>query len=92
MSTPQYRPQYQGYAPARAKINALAIIGLISVLFIYPVGIVVGHIALSQINTTGEGGRGLAITALVIGYLLLLAYFLGGIILLGAAHLSDLAP
>ncbi|WP_458113504.1 DUF4190 domain-containing protein [Arthrobacter sp. R1-13] len=92
MSTPQYRPQYQGYAPTPAKTNALAIIGLISVLFIYPVGIVVGHIALSQIKTTGERGRGVAIVALVIGYVLLLAYFLGGIILLWAAHQSAQAP
>jgi hypothetical protein len=35
-------------------------------------GIVFGHIALSQIKRTGQGGRGLAIAGLIIGYLLLL--------------------
>lgn len=30
--------------------------------------VILGHIALTQIKTTGEGGRGLAIAALVIGY------------------------
>lgn len=32
-------------------------------------GIVTGHIALRQIRRTGEGGRGLAIAGLIIGYL-----------------------
>jgi peptidyl-prolyl cis-trans isomerase B (cyclophilin B) len=31
-------------------------------------GIVFGHVALSQIRRTGEQGRGLAIAGLVIGY------------------------
>jgi hypothetical protein len=63
-------PQYQGYAPvaAAAKTNTLAIIAFVASFFISIVGIVLGHIALSQIKTTGEGGRGLAIAALVIGY------------------------
>jgi len=30
--------------------------------------VILGHVALKQIKTTGEGGRGLAIAALVIGY------------------------
>jgi peptidyl-prolyl cis-trans isomerase B (cyclophilin B) len=30
--------------------------------------VIFGHVALSQINKTGEGGRGLAIAGLVIGY------------------------
>lgn len=32
-------------------------------------GIVFGHIALSQIRRTGEKGRGLALTGLIFGYL-----------------------
>ena len=35
----------------------------------YPVGIILGHVARGQIKQTGEGGRGLATAALVIGYL-----------------------
>lgn len=63
-------PQYQGYAPApaSAKTNGLAIAALVSSFFISLLGIILGHIALNQIKTTGEGGRGLAIAALVIGY------------------------
>ncbi|TLM73244.1 DUF4190 domain-containing protein [Pseudarthrobacter sp. NamB4] len=70
MSTPQYQPQYQGYQHPNmpAKTNTLAIIALISSFFISLLGVILGHIALNQIKTTGEGGRGLAIAALVIGY------------------------
>jgi hypothetical protein len=70
MSTPQFQPPYQGYvqAPAPAKTNSLAIAALVSSFFISLLGVILGHIALSQIKTTGEGGRGLAIAALVIGY------------------------
>ena len=70
MSTPQFQPPYQGYAqaPAPARTNSLAIAALISSFFISLLGVILGHIALSQIKTTGEGGRGLAIAALVIGY------------------------
>jgi peptidyl-prolyl cis-trans isomerase B (cyclophilin B) len=39
--------------------------------------IITGHIALSQIKRTGEGGRGLAIAGLVLGYIgLVLGLFL----------------
>lgn len=70
MSTPQFQPQHQGYAPAPtpAKTNTLAIAALISSFFVSLLGVILGHIALSQIKTTGEGGRGMAIAALVIGY------------------------
>ena len=61
MSTPQFQPPYQGYAPAPAKTNSLAIAALVSSFFISLLGVILGHIALNQIKTTGEGGRGLAI-------------------------------
>lgn len=62
--------QYQGYtsAPAATRTNGLAIASLISSFFISLLGIILGHIALNQIKRTGEGGRGLAIAGLVIGY------------------------
>jgi peptidyl-prolyl cis-trans isomerase B (cyclophilin B) len=70
MSTPQYQPQYQGYPPptTQAKTNTMAIVALVSSFFISLLGVILGHIALNQIKTTGEGGRGLAIAALIIGY------------------------
>src|SRR5206468_1584997 len=62
--------QYPGYAPAPAanRTNGLAIAALISSFFISLLGVILGHIALNQISRTGEGGRGLAIAGLVIGY------------------------
>ena len=49
--------------------NGMAIAALILVFVFYPIGIVLGHVARGQIKRTGEGGRGLATAALVIGYL-----------------------
>lgn len=61
-------PHYQGYGSAPAKPNAVAIAALISSFFIGPAGVILGHIALVQIKTTRQGGRGLAVAALVVGY------------------------
>lgn len=36
-----------------------------------PFGIIMGHIAWAQIKRTGEGGRWLALTALIVSYTLL---------------------
>jgi hypothetical protein len=47
----------------------MAIAALVLVFVFYPIGIVLGHVARGQIKRTGEGGRGLATAALVIGYL-----------------------
>lgn len=57
-----------GYVPA-AKTNSMAIAALVCSLVLAPLGIVFGHIALSQIKRTGEEGKGLAIAGLVIGYI-----------------------
>ena len=43
-----------------------------------PLGIVFGHISLSQIKKTGEEGRGLAVAGLVISYLITVADDRGG--------------
>jgi peptidyl-prolyl cis-trans isomerase B (cyclophilin B) len=48
----------------------MAIISLVCALLFAPLGIVFGHISLSQIRKTGEEGRGLAIAGLVIGYVI----------------------
>lgn len=84
-----------GYAmPART--NTLAIVSLIASIvgvFVLPVigqivGIVTGHMSLSQIKARAEKGRGLAIAGLIVGYVtlvlgvLLLIFF---IILIQAA-------
>jgi hypothetical protein len=49
--------------------NTLAIVALItSLVGIHLAGIICGHIALNQIKASGEGGRGLALAGLIIGY------------------------
>lgn len=79
--------QYQTYAqaPVQAKTNTLAIVALISVFFINLLGIILGHIALNQIKTTGEGGRGLALAAVIIGYASVVIGIIVLIVVLGSA-------
>lgn len=61
----------QGFAqqPQQNKTNTLAIISLVTSFFVGLVGVICAHIALRQIKRTGEGGKGLAIAGLVIGYI-----------------------
>jgi hypothetical protein len=65
------------YAPAPAyaasrPTNVLAIIALIASCIGFTVpGIIMGHIALHQIKTSGEGGHGLALAGVIVGYSLL---------------------
>jgi peptidyl-prolyl cis-trans isomerase B (cyclophilin B) len=47
----------------------LAVVALVCAFVFAPLGILFGHISLSQIKRSGEEGRGLAIAGLVIGYL-----------------------
>jgi Domain of unknown function (DUF4190) len=77
-------PAGYGYGyPAQAaasSTNGFAIASLIcSVLafltcFTAVLGIIFGHVALSQIKRSGEGGRGLAIAGLIVGYLGILLF------------------
>lgn len=76
MSTPDYQQPANyaaNYAAPAPKTNTMAIAALISSFFISLLGVILGHIALNQIKNTGEGGRGLAIAGLVIGYVGILA-------------------
>ena len=51
-----------------SRTNTLSILALVFGVLGSVLGIVFGHVALSQIKRTGEGGRGLAIAGLVVGY------------------------
>ncbi len=70
---PDAAPAY-GQPTGAAKTNTLAIVSLVASLIGlvsgigFLVGIICGHISLSQIKKTGEQGRGLAIAGLIIGY------------------------
>lgn len=68
---PGYVQQSQG-----EKTNTLAIVAFISSFFVHILGIILGHIALSQIKRTGEGGRGLALAGTIIGYILSFGWIL----------------
>jgi len=66
---PGYPTGYYGY-PQSQPTNTLAIVSLVCAFVFAPLGIVFGHISLSQIRKTGEEGRGLAVAGLVISYLI----------------------
>ncbi|MBT2595996.1 DUF4190 domain-containing protein [Arthrobacter sp. ISL-72] len=79
MGTPQNQappPQHQGDGSAPVRTNTLAIAAFASSFIIGVTGVILGFIALNQIKTTGERGRGLAIAALVVGcaYTVIFAY------------------
>jgi len=62
------------YAPAAAvdqrPFNVLSIVAFVlSIVGVSLIGVILGHIGLSQIKRTGERGRGFAIAALIIGYI-----------------------
>jgi len=63
-----YSAPPQAGSPAAAPMNTLAIIAFIGSFFVGLVGIVCGHISLSQIKRTGARGRGFALAGLIIGY------------------------
>ena len=58
--------QFGGY-PQKAKTNGLAIASLVCSFFCGLLGIILGIVAISQINKTNEGGKGLAIAGIAIG-------------------------
>jgi peptidyl-prolyl cis-trans isomerase B (cyclophilin B) len=61
------------YQPGSTRTNPLAIVSLVSAFVVSLVAVITGHIALHQIKRTGEGGRGLAIAGVTLGYVGLLA-------------------
>jgi peptidyl-prolyl cis-trans isomerase B (cyclophilin B) len=63
------------YPPPR-QTNAMAIGSLVAAFVFPPLGIVLGHIALSQIRRNDEDGHGIAIAGLAIGYVFTGLYLL----------------
>ena len=60
-------PPYPPY-PQSPNTNGLAIASLVCSFLFFPLGIVFGHMSLSQIRKSNESGHGLAIAGLVISY------------------------
>ena len=82
---PQYPYGQQGYGaypPPKSGNNGLAIAamicGICGFLCLIPsvVGIVLGTVSLSQIKRTQQGGRGMAITGIVVGSLWIVGFIL----------------
>ncbi|MEY9953506.1 DUF4190 domain-containing protein [Leifsonia sp. EB34] len=62
-------PQYGAYQQPQAPgYNTMSIVAFILAFFVSVVGIILGFVALSQIKRTGEQGRGLALAAVIIGF------------------------
>jgi Sec-independent protein secretion pathway component TatC len=62
------------------KTNTLAIVSLILAFFVPLVGAILGHVAMGQIKKTGEQGRGIALAAVIIGWVLTALSVLGAIL------------
>jgi peptidyl-prolyl cis-trans isomerase B (cyclophilin B) len=70
---PPYYGAAGGYGPPQHQprpTNGMAIATMIFAFLFAPLGILFGHISLSQIKRSGEEGHGLAVAGLVISYLL----------------------
>jgi uncharacterized membrane protein len=50
------------------RTNVLAIVALVLAIFVPLVGAILGHVALGQIKKTGEEGRGIALAAVIVGW------------------------
>lgn len=77
---PAYPPQQPASYAVVQPTNSLAIVSLVAGIasyFVVPVigavvAIITGHMARGQIRRTGEGGSGLALAGLILGYVHLL--------------------
>jgi peptidyl-prolyl cis-trans isomerase B (cyclophilin B) len=92
VTTPPYGayppPPYDPYGYPRPRpTNGMAIASLICAFVFAPLGIIFGHVSLSQIKRTGEEGHGLAIAGLIISYLITI----GTVVVLAAAVLFTIA-
>ncbi|MEU3625054.1 hypothetical protein BS329_23055 [Amycolatopsis coloradensis] len=88
---PQPYNPYAAAAPQRPQDNGMAIAGLVCSLVgicscvTVIVGLILGHIGLAKANRGEAGGRGMALAAVIIGYIVLALYvgFFGTLIILG---------
>lgn len=82
-----------GYPPAPPPTNSTAIAALVFSLLISPVGLVLGYVARGQIRRSHEGGAGLAMAAIIIGWICTLASIaiVGGMIVVSATR-TDTSP
>ncbi len=71
----------QGIAGAPSqRTSTLAVVAFIMAFAMSLVGAILGHVALSGIRRTGEGGRGLALAAVIIGWCVTALWVAGAIV------------
>lgn len=73
-AAPQYRPQAAptpSTATTLGQTNTYALLAIVFAFLVPLAGIIFGHLGLGQIKRTGDAGRGIALTGLIISY----AYF-----------------
>jgi hypothetical protein len=81
-------PNYYQQSFTRSQTNSWAIAALVCAIvgfFAFPaeiLAIIFGHIARGQIRRTGEGGAGMALAGLIIGYVTLLLGIVATVIVL----------
>lgn len=80
---------YQAPGQVAQKTNTLAIVSLVSAFFISLVAVITGHIALNQIKQTGEGGRGLALAGVILGYIGIVFGIIYAVVMIGAMAASS---
>lgn len=100
-AAPEYYPGPAGFGgpahpPPPGGTNGLAIASLVCAFLIFPLGIIFGHMSLSQIKRNHQEGRGLAIAGLVVGYamavltvLMIIAFIVFAVFLVGVADRLD---
>jgi peptidyl-prolyl cis-trans isomerase B (cyclophilin B) len=60
--------------PTPPPTNGTAIAALVCSILLAPLGLILAYVARSQIERTGDGGRGLVKAALIIGWILTLGW------------------
>lgn len=88
---------YGGYAPRKTNGLAVAsmILSILGIIWVLPfigslIGVIMGHISLGQVKRTGEGGRGMALAGVIVGYvgIAIIVFVVLGFVLLAATSTS----
>ncbi|MFG1998248.1 DUF4190 domain-containing protein [Spirillospora sp. NPDC048911] len=86
----QVQHHYYGSAPVAVRTNGMAtaamilgIIGIFTCGFGSILAVIFGHVAQGQIRRTGEGGSGMAVAGLIMGYIMLALGLLYWIVVVG---------
>jgi hypothetical protein len=83
---PRISPSYAGATGRADEYSTLAVVAFVASFITSIPGIILGHLALREIQRTGRRGRGLAVAALIIGYVLLFIGVLFWVLIIVLAH------